>query len=459
MPDKARRPVVALVLSFSALVTAAVLVAPTGTAAPLRPLAAAPSSSVQPTSSSGSASGSATGTAGGDTAPVDNSTCQWRETPPPPVDTSEKPAPGAATPTPLPVPATPVGGDRMGQCGLVLPPNAQQPPDGISAASWLIADLDSGDVLATTDPHGRQRPAALVKVLLANVVLKELNLAATVTATAEDANQEGSKTGLVAGVGYTVEQLLQALLMDSGNDVAHALARQLGGTTDAVRKMNAMAKELGALDTRVATPSGLDGPGMVTSAYDSGLIFRTAMANPKFKEALATERITLPGKSGKTVRVVNDNKLLASYDGALGGKSGATDDAGSTFVGAAEKDGRRLLVVLLRGDPAKVQMHVQASRLLDYGFELSTANMPAVGVLVDEAPTATNAAQSDGTRDAAQQAAGQPAPDQMSVAFGNVGMPLTVAAGVFLVVALLMYLRKRRARAARAARAAAGNRP
>ncbi|WP_221455664.1 D-alanyl-D-alanine carboxypeptidase family protein [Saccharothrix tamanrassetensis] len=401
----------------------------------------------------------ATAVFGASAAQAQPAPCDNRVSPPPAVDTSEQVPPGTKPPVPLEVPENPIGGERLGECGLVLPSNAQKLPDSITAQSWLIADMGSGAVLAAYDPHGRQRPASVIKVLLAMVVAKELAADATVTANADDIAQECTCVGLRNGAEYTVEQLLQALVMASGNDVAHALARRLGGLPSAIRKMNALAMELGALDTRAVTPSGLDAPGTSTSAYDVALIFRAAMKYPDFAKAVVTQRIDFPAASGVgTVPVINDNKLLGTYEGALGGKSGFTDDAQHTFVGAAERDGRQLVVVLLRGQQQPVRLIDQAAKLLDYGFELPTGE--PVGRLVDGAPqtkkktveprpTPTSAAvgevaESKDTRNTA-----------MSTAFGTVGGPITAVAGLGVVLAFLMYLRNRRAKAARAARAAA----
>ncbi|WP_415361968.1 D-alanyl-D-alanine carboxypeptidase family protein [Saccharothrix sp. BKS2] len=391
--------------------------------------------------------------------------CENKVSPPPAVDTSEQVPPGEQPPRPLEVPENPVGGDRLGECGLVLPPNSPVLPDGISASNWLVADLDSGAVLAGLDPHGRQRPASVIKVLLATVAAKELSPDATVVATAEDVAQECTCVGLRAGASYTVEQLLQALVMASGNDVAHALARRLGGIPSAIRKMNALAAELGALDTRAVTPSGLDGPGTSTSAYDVALIFREAMKHPDFVKAVRTQRIDFPAPGGAgTVPVVNDNRMLTTYQGALGGKSGFTDDAQHTYVGAAERNGKRLVVVLLRGQQSPVRMIDQAARLLDYGFELPpSASADPVGRLVEGAPQArkkTTEPRPTSTSTAVGQVANTTDDTQSSAmqkAFGNVGGPITAVAGVGLLLALAMYLRSRRAKAARARRAAAAD--
>ncbi|MCP2247837.1 D-alanyl-D-alanine carboxypeptidase family protein [Lentzea aerocolonigenes] len=381
--------------------------------------------------------------------------CANRETPPPPVDTSEQPAPGQKAPTPLEVPDKPVGGDRLGECGLILPPNSAQPPSGITAASWLLADMDSGAVIAAYDPHGRQRPASVIKVLLAMVVAKELRGDLVVTASAEDTQQECTCVGLKDGGQYTVRQLLQGLLLTSGNDVAHTLARQLGGVPNALRKMNAMAKELGALDTRAVTPSGLDAPGTSTSAYDVGLIFRGAMKYEEFAQTIKLQQAQFPGRNGGTIMLTNDNRLLANYQGAIGGKTGFTDDSQHTYVGAAERNGRRLVVVLLRGQVQPTHITAQAAKLLDYGFAMGPGG---VGKLVDGAPqpkpnvvpTQSNDDKQDDVA-AVDSRTGRPTP----TAFGTVGLPITAVAGIGLLAGVFLYIRNKRAKAARARRQAA----
>ncbi|GAB3153542.1 D-alanyl-D-alanine carboxypeptidase family protein [Amycolatopsis stemonae] len=306
--------------------------------------------------------------------------CANRQAPPAPVDTSEKPAPGRQAPAPLAVPADPVGGPRMAECGLITPQGALNPPDGNTAASWVVQDLDTGAIIAAKDPHARERPASLIKTLLALVVVTQLNPQQVVVATKEDAEQECTCVGLVAGGQYTVDQLLHGLLMHSGNDVAHAFATQLGGVDAAVAKMNALAARIGALDTRTATPSGLDGPGMSTSAYDLSLIFHYAMKQPEFAKTVSTKNFEIPATGGKpAIPIFNDNKLLGVYPGFLGGKTGFTDDARHTYVGAAQQKGKRLAVVMLRAEQKPTRVVDQAAKLLDYGFALEADHAEPVG--------------------------------------------------------------------------------
>jgi D-alanyl-D-alanine carboxypeptidase (penicillin-binding protein 5/6) len=315
--------------------------------------------------------------------------CPNKTTPPAPVDTSEKPKPGQQSPGPVPVPQQPVGGPRMAECGVVAPAGAAAPPADVTTASWVLADLDSGDVIGAKDPHARHRPASLIKVLLAIVVMNELKMDTVVTGTQEDANQDGTRVGMGPGGQYTVQQLFLGLLMHSGNDVAHALAMQLGSVDKTVEKMNATARALGAMDTHTATPSGLDGPGMMTSAYDMALFYREAMKHPEFATAITTRQIDWPGYGTKPgFKVNNDNRLLGRYAGFLGGKTGFTDDARHTYLGGAEQNGRRLAVVLMRGEQAPVRMADQGGKLLTWGFGLSGSKIEPVGSLNTPKPTA-----------------------------------------------------------------------
>jgi D-alanyl-D-alanine carboxypeptidase (penicillin-binding protein 5/6) len=319
-----------------------------------------------------------------DAAP-DTNACPYKETTPPAVDASEVPKPGQAPPGPLPVPATPMGGDALSGCGVITAPGTPPLPNDVSAEAWLVADLDTGDVIAAKDPHGRHRPASVIKVLVAMQAIRDLPIHKVVPGTAEDSAQEGTKVGVGENGFYSINDLLHGLLMYSGNDAAHALAAQLGGMDTALGKLNDLADKLGGHDTRVATPSGLDGPGMSTSAYDLGLFYRYAWQNPIFTDIVSTQSFDFPGRGDAGYPIENDNKLLANYPGALGGKTGYTDDAGQTFVGAADRDGRRLVAVLLRGTRQPIAPWEQAAHLLDYGF--STPPGTKVGTLIEPDPS------------------------------------------------------------------------
>ena len=253
------------------------------------------------------------------------------------------------------------------QSGVVQPPGAALVPSG-QAPAWLVADLDTGQVLAARDPHGRYHPASTIKTLLAIVVLNELDTSQKIVETAADevADRESIVRFIRPGATHTVYELLEALLMISSNGAANALAGALGGVGPAVAKMNAEAASLGAHDTRAATPSGLEAPGISSSPHDLALFFRAALQNPTFAKIVGQETATVAGASGP--ELVNRDPLLNSYPGILGGKTGFTDEAQYNFVGAAAQGGRRLVVAVM-DNPGSYPTR-QASALLDWGFQL-----------------------------------------------------------------------------------------
>jgi D-alanyl-D-alanine carboxypeptidase (penicillin-binding protein 5/6) len=373
--------------------------------------------------------------------------CANKTVPPPPVDTSEKPRPGETVPAPLPIPPAPVGGERMAECGLVLPKRALNPPEGLTAASWVLQDLETGDVIAAKDPHARQRPASLIKTLLALVVVTELPPRKVIVPTKEDAEQECTCVGIAAGGQYTVDQLLHGLLMHSGNDAAHALATALGGVDATVGKMNALAARIGATDTRAATPSGLDGPGMMTSAYDMSLIFHYGMKKPEFAEVVKTKAFEIPPTAGKpAVTIYNDNKLLGSYPGFLGGKTGFTDDARHTYVGGALQNGHRIAVVMLRAEQRPTRVTEQAAKLLDYGIALRQDKAESVG-RIDYKPAETV---DTGVAKAAPNAEGAPNSGAAVAAedpFGTVGWIITLVVFLIIVASFVVGHQRKKAMA------------
>ncbi len=311
--------------------------------------------------------------------------CPEAQAPPPPAAEEEA---AAEAPPPLPWPVPTVGGEALAGCGDVLAPGAPPVPSEVSAAGFVVADLDSGDVLAARAPHARHRPASTLKVLTAMVAIDRLHPDATVPGAPEDLSIDGSRAGIGPGGVYTVRELLAGLLLNSGNDTAQALARAMGGEEAMLAAMTETARSLGALDTRPATPSGLDGPGMATSAYDLALLFRQALRKPLFTETIAMRQIPFPGYGERPGFVLsNVNPLLSRYPGTIGSKTGFTDAARHTIVGAAERDGRRLVVSVVRAENAPVVNWRQAAKLLDYGFALP-AGSPAVGRLVEAAPPA-----------------------------------------------------------------------
>jgi D-alanyl-D-alanine carboxypeptidase (penicillin-binding protein 5/6) len=302
-----------------------------------------------------------------------------------------------------------VGGAGLAGPGVVVDRTTGVPaPPLLAAASYLLADLDTGDVLVAKAPHARHLPASTLKVLTALTVMPRLDPSKVVTAVPDDV-VDGSLVGLVPGLTYTVQQLLQGMMLSSGNDAATALAREAGGAqgvAGTVAAMQQAADDLGARDTVVRDPSGLDAPGQVTSAYDLALIAREALRDPHFEALVSTRRVRFPGKpvvakvkagtpspaasptaSGTAAtpakrasfEIQNHNTLLYNYDGAIGVKNGYTVAARWTIVGAAERDGHRYVVTALkRGD----RSWRPTAALLDWAFAYGSQVQP-VGRLVD----------------------------------------------------------------------------
>ena len=182
---------------------------------------------------------------------------------------------------------------------------------------------------------------------------------------------------------YTVHQMFQALFLVSGNDAASALANAAGGVPQTVAAMTATAKSLGALDTTVRNPSGLDAPGQYTSAYDLAVFARAAMARQDFRDYVTTVKAQFPGKMPKpgkvrkTFEIYTQDRLLLNYRGAIGVKTGWTTKARGTFVGAATRGGHTLVATVMHSD---LDSWRDSAALLSWGFHNVALAQP-VGTL------------------------------------------------------------------------------
>ncbi|WP_113704353.1 D-alanyl-D-alanine carboxypeptidase family protein [Nonomuraea lactucae] len=277
-------------------------------------------------------------------------------------------------------PTPPVGGEQLGSRGLVRPDGVKAPPKS-KATSYVIADLETGAVLAAKDPHGRYLPASTLKILTAVTLIPLLDKNLTVQPSRDAVNQEGSAVGLTTKPIYKVDDLLKALMMSSGNDAAMALAEANGGLDKTLRDMNTEARRLQANDTVARTPSGLDKPGQSSSAYDLALIARAGLANPEFRRYVGTKTAKFPAPK-KYYEISNHNKLLWRYEGMIGVKNGWTTKAQSSFVGAATRGGHTIIVAIMRHEG---YFWEEVAGLLDWGFAARDTVTP-VGRLVDPLP-------------------------------------------------------------------------
>lgn len=272
-----------------------------------------------------------------------------------------RPTPSATTKT-LPVPRSTVeplvsvGGPRLASMGIVtdLPPGVPAPPV-LKDVSWVLADLDSGKVIAAKAAHARLLPASTLKTLTALTLIPTVPATRTIVATQQDANADGTRVGVVPGLPYTGRQLFQGLLMSSGNDAAYALAEAGGGRAATLAAMNEHAAYLGAHDTVAKDPSGLDAPGQTSSAYDLALIGRAALELKDFRAYVTTKQVAFPGrvdpktKKRSTYMIQNHNKLLYNYAGTIGIKNGYTERANRTFISAVTRGGRTYLLSEMYG--------------------------------------------------------------------------------------------------------------
>jgi len=200
-----------------------------------------------------------------------------------------------------------------------------------------------------------------------------------------------------------------------------------------VAAMNATARSIQAYDTHAATPSGLDGPHQLTSAYDLALIGRANLARADFRKYTAQKLATIPAQGTRyhSFQFANDNKLLYDYPGAFGGKNGFTDAAHHSFIGAAKHGDRRLIVTMMYGEHKPDNISAQAGRLLDWGFALPRTAAP-VGSLVA-------AAGATGTPSASTPASGSPAAAAAHRDAAGNGDP-TSAVALLLAAALAVLL-------------------
>ncbi|MDE0137264.1 MAG: D-alanyl-D-alanine carboxypeptidase [bacterium] len=260
------------------------------------------------------------------------------------------------------VAAPPAGSHHPSDPGLIAP----DPPE-VTAEAWIVYDHTYGQVLAELDADSRRSVASVTKILTALVVLENVGGDDLVTITDTAASVGESEIGLVAGeAAWTVEELVAALILRSANDAAVALAQHVGGSVAGFAElMNGEATRLGLTDSNFVNPHGLDHADHYSSARDILRISVAAMDNPAFSRIAATRSFSLPPTpEGESRVAVNRNDLLATYPGTLGIKTGYTGRALQTLSAVAERDRRRIHVVVLGS-----QDHfADVALLLDYAF-------------------------------------------------------------------------------------------
>jgi D-alanyl-D-alanine carboxypeptidase (penicillin-binding protein 5/6) len=272
----------------------------------------------------------------------------------------------------------PVGGEQLtGKGKIVTLGEGSDPLPDVWAKTWVVANADTGEILAAKGPHILRAPASTLKTLTALTLMPALDPATSIRVKKRAASTYGTKVGLVRGRDYTANDLFYALLLPSANDAAMALAQGAGTVKATLTQMNQIADSLGALDTVAKNPSGLDAPGQVSSAYDLATIGRSALALPYFREIVATKKHDFANKKKSKTIYTQNRMLLSDFKGTIGLKTGYTTNAGRTFVGAAERKGTTYIVSLMG---IKEASSSAAEKLLDWAFANGGTVTP-IGVL------------------------------------------------------------------------------
>ena len=245
-----------------------------------------------------------------------------------------------------------------------------------AAKTWILADMDTGEVLAAHEPDTKHAPASTQK-LLAGLALVDVldDPDATHEATYDDMLVDGTKVGLLQKNDYTIDDLFHAMLMSSANDAAHALADAAGGQDEAVALMEDKAEELQLTGTRPRNTSGLDAKGQSTTAADLLRVGRAVLQDEYLTDIVQTTEYDFPGATNPDTDekldgypIQNHTRIVGEVEGGLGLKNGHTNAAGGSFVAVVERDGQRLGAAILGGETMTREAAVD---LIEWGFAQS----------------------------------------------------------------------------------------
>ncbi|MFE9251570.1 D-alanyl-D-alanine carboxypeptidase family protein [Streptomyces sp. NPDC007088] len=391
-----------------------------------------------------------------------------------------------------------VGGARLARPGTQVRPKAGAPalPKKVSARSWLVADAESGQILAAHNPHWRLAPASTLKMLFADTLLPKFPKDQVHRVSLNDLAGIGAGSSLVGikeDLPYSVHDLWLGVFLRSGNDAVHVLSSMNHGVDATVKDMQEHAHDLQAEDTHVVTPDGYDAKGQVSSAYDLTLFARSGLQKKDFREYCSTAYADFPGlyakkgkkdedrdqdagagattgqagsgqsgaKSAEDTRkrehfgIQNTNRLLTGapgldkYPGIAGVKNGNTTNAGATYTGLAQRGGRQLLVTVMHPEPDEPQaVYKEAGRLLDWGFAADGKVTP-VGELVAPRSVLAEQAKARAKREGAHGGsraggAGQASASGPAEESGGLGTALAITGGTLVVLGGVVYVVRRR---------------
>lgn len=250
-------------------------------------------------------------------------------------------------------------------------------PPQLYAQAAILMDADTGQIIYGKNERTKMYPASLTKIMTCMLAL-ELGKAEDIVTVSEESTKDVAGTTHIAlrdGEELTLEQLEYAMMVESANDAANSIAIYLSGSTEMFAQiMNEKAQEIGADATHFVNPNGLPDDNHYTTAYDLALITRAAMENPEFEKIVGTHRYEIPptNKISETRAVANKNYMFTlndTYDGAYGGKTGWTQEAGHCLMTLAKRGDTTLICIVLKSDGVVDAEFTDSTALFDYGFD------------------------------------------------------------------------------------------
>lgn len=345
------------------------------------------------------------------------------------------------------------------------------PPPKPAADAWLVANLDTGEVLVSHGEDVVSSPASVQKLLTALALVDEFpDVKKKQRITEDSTNVDGTRVGLLRDNEYSIDLLFHSILMSSANDSAHALGEAVGGQDKALELMHRKAQQLGMDSTVVSTTSGLDAPGQGTTVDDLLKLAHEFTKNKYLMKVVQTQTLNFPGgydhdkkKKVKGYQIQNHTRLFGLVEGAIGLKNGYTQEARGSFLGAATRGDTTYAAVVLR---AQTQSRQAAADLLNWAFnqkDPKTARIVTFKDLSTPSPVASAGASDSGAEDSApgprsgtesdvsDEEIREPQPAEATIP-ANIGLALGLPVAVFAVAGGILMYRSRHSRSRRGER-------
>lgn len=264
-------------------------------------------------------------------------------------------------------------------CLVAIIPLQAAPAPQITAKSAILVDANTGKVLYSKNDEAKRPVASTQKLLTALIVAEAGNLDKKVEIEATDTNCEPTKIYVKPGQSYTRLQLLNALLVKSGNDVARTLARDNAGSVSAFAdKMTQRVRSLGGTSSNFENPNGLPAQGQYSTARDMARVARMAYRNPTLREIMRTKNYNFRFNSGNVVPLRNTNRVLRTYSFCNGMKTGYTDLAGHCLISSGSYNGRDVIAVVLGSTKARIAD--ESAKLLAYGLNIPSSKLGSLRI-------------------------------------------------------------------------------